>query len=58
MEKYLEVTVIQEVNGVVTKTRLQGEDADKWARAVNSAIALDYAHGGRIPDVKWETINE
>jgi hypothetical protein len=58
MNKIVEVTVIEERDGVRYKTRLQGDAADEWAKYVNSALVLDHAHGGESPDVKWETINE
>jgi len=36
--------------------RLAGEEATKWAEAVNGQGMLAYQHGIKFPELKWEEI--
>ena len=50
MEERKLIKVIMEYdNG--NKEYIEGDDVEKWQKALNSAIFLDYTHRGRAQDI-------
>jgi len=43
-------------NGRITS--LEGEDADSWMSAANSACVMSHIHGMPFPDFNWKIENE
>jgi hypothetical protein len=59
-ERKLIKAVLEYSNG--DKEYIEGDEAENWIDALNSAILLDFTHGGHtqkvLKNITWKKVNE
>ena len=57
-ERKLTKVIMEYDNG--DREYIDGEDVEKWQKAINSAIVLDYTHGGNaqklLKEINWKKL--
>ena len=53
--KTISVTIVkQREDGSLFKISIEGEEASKWANAVEAQGVSDYIHGRSFPKINWK----